>query len=238
MSDWYPEPEKFLECERETLKFLKDTSTVAIHFTELNNEAHKLYYAIKKDQKKIRPFCFESQITVNLSTKEIKNQKGIANISTYIEKEKEKFKKISYNLDIIDKSQTPSKILRKFHFDYDPPDTQHRFPHPVIHLQYGGKLSEKLKPLGLTSDHLDIGMEKPRLCYFPMSLALLINLVLIDFPDENSIKLCGTSEWRNLIRKNEDIVLKPFFANCHRFFCNRPNNRLFVNDFYYGNCTK
>lgn len=234
MTDWYPESEKFLECERETLKFLKDTSTVATHFTELNNDANRLYYAIK-NPKKIRPFCFESQITVNLSARETKNKTGIANISVYIEKEKETFKKISYNLDIIDNTQIPSKILRKFHFDYEPPGTSHRSPHPVIHLQYGGKLSKKLEDLGLISDHLDDGMDKPRLCYFPMSLALLINLVLIDFPGENTKKLCGTPEWQELIRKNENIVLEPFFANCHRFLRDRPDNRLFVNDFYYGN---
>ena len=236
MNEWYPNPGDFLKCERETLIFLKDRPVVANQFPVLYNDVNRHYSFLSeaiKNPGKVN-FYFESEIEINLSPKKSKNRIGIANISVEIVTKKDELKKISYNLAIIDKSHNPSRILRKFHFDYDPPDSGHRYPHPVIHLHYGGKLSKKLEDQGLTVDHLNIDMDKPRLGYFPLSLALLINLVLVDFPDEKSIKLSGTPEWRNLIRKNEKIVLEPFFTNCHRFFSNKNKEKLFVNDFYYG----
>jgi hypothetical protein len=237
MNDWYPNPGAFLKCEQETLRFLKDRPVVANQFPVLHNDVNRYYSyfseAIKNPGKE--NFYFESEIEINLSAKKSKNRIGIANISAEIVTAENEFKRISYNLTIIDKSQPPSRILRKFHFDYDPLASNHKSPHPLIHLQYGGKLSKKLGDQDLTVDHLDIDTDKPRLCYFPLSLGLLINMVLIDFPDEKIEKLGGTAEWRDLIRKNEKIVLEPFFTNCHRFFSNRNKERLFVNDFYYGN---
>jgi hypothetical protein len=237
MSEWYPNPGDFFKCEQDTLRFLKDRPVVANQFPLLYNDVYKYYPYLSGAIKNLEKYniYFESEIEINLSTKKAKKKDGIAVISAEFVVEKNEFKRISYNLTIIDKSQNPSRILRKFHFDYDPPYLERRSPHPVIHLQYAGKLSKKLEAFGLISNHLDVKMDKPRLCYFPLSLALLINLVLIDFPDEKSIKLIESSEWRDLIRRNENIVLKPFFENCHRFFCNRPENQLFVNDFYYGN---
>lgn len=235
MTEWRPDPKKFLECERDTIQFLKDKPAVAKYFTHLKREAERRYASYEKiNFKKLE---FESEIEIDLSSKRNKYIPGIANVSAYIEMEAGGFKKISYNLAIInlDKNQKPSKILRKFHFDYDPPGADHRFPHPIIHLQYAGKLSPKLDAMNLKFDHLDTDLEKPRLYYIPLSLALLINFVLKEFAGKESTNLIKLPEWRNLIRKNENIVLEPFFANCHRFLRDRPDNRLFVNDFYYGN---
>jgi hypothetical protein len=232
--DWYPNPHEFMNCERNTLEFLKDKPFVAKNFTDLVQNAHNCYFRSKNSLN----LFFESEININLSKKEKKKHPGIAIISASIETTEEKsFKTVSYNLTIIDNAQEQEKrILRKFHFDFAPPDTTKK-SHPVFHLQYGGNLSKKLESMGLQyfDFDMDIDIDKPRLCYFPLSLALLINVVLKEFPGEATLKLIERNEWRDLIRRNEKIVLAPFFEKCYRFFLSRPENTLFLSDFYYGN---
>jgi hypothetical protein len=63
----------------------------------------------------------------------------------------------------------------------------------------------------IDDSHLDVWLSEPRLCYFPTSLALLINVVLIEFPNDKNKILVDSMEWRSLIRSNEDLILTPFF---------------------------
>lgn len=197
IDEWYPEPQKVLKCERETLGFLKDDQTVQSHFYELANAAD-IYYYKTKDSKGI-PFRFESHFDIST-----KDWKGYANISSEIvPQDGNCFKSVSYNLTIYEKNETSGKILRKFHFDYAPSRINHKNPHPVFHLHYGGRLFGKLKNMKLTDNHLYPGFDGPRLCYYPISLALLINFILMEFPDEINKKFLEKSEWRKLIRKNE-----------------------------------
>jgi hypothetical protein len=85
------------------------------------------------------------------------------------------------------------------------------------------------------SDPGDFWLSEPRLCCMPISLALLVNLILKEFPDEKNSKLIERSEWRDLVKKNEELILSPFFEECRKFFSKNENNKLFLNDFYYGN---
>ncbi len=86
---------------------------------------------------------------------------------------------------------------------------------------------------------MDVWLSEPRLFYFPMSLALLINIVLMEFPDNKNKEFIATDEWRSVIRKNENLILRPFFEACHEFFPRKgqeqKNQPLFINDFYYDN---
>ena len=229
MNEFHPEPKQLLECERETLQFLKDHLKDQEQFAELANEA-KVYYFKTKYRANTTPFYFESRFGIK-----IEGRDGYAHISSEIEKNEGKFQKISHNLAIYEQSNNTTKILRKFHFDYDPPGTIHRQPHPIFHLQYAGKLSKRLRTMNPDASDLNMDLNGPRLCYFPTSLALLIHFILIEFPSEENKKLSELSIWREMVRRNEKEILAPFFRNCHLFFSNRCNNSLFINDFYYGN---
>lgn len=230
MNEFYPEPKKLLKFERETLQFLKDCYIVKTKFAELSNDANTYYYKIKNGLKN-STFYFESRFDIKFEGRD-----GYAHISSEIVKENEKkFKKISYNLAVYEQTKNSAKILRKFHFDYDPRETHHRQPHPISHLQYGGKLSKKLEELNLDAAHLDMDINGPRLCYFPISLALLIHFILMEFPGEKNDSLMERNEWRTIVKRDERLILAPFFKNCHLFFNSKNNSKLFINDFYYGN---
>ena len=229
--DFFPSPKDIINNELNTLVFLKNDPKICETYSSLSNSASTYY------DKYYRPnpqyFRFESQIPINYESK----RSGIAFLGVVINaSDKSTFEQLSYSLAIIDDFE--NKIIRKYHFDYDLPKPQDIQPHPVFHIQYGGKLSETLenitKSRRIDISNLDVWMSVPRIYNMPMSLALLINIVLQEFPNEFNMKLIQKNEFRDIIRQNEKLLLKEFFRSCHLFINNSSDNLLFVNDFLYG----
>jgi hypothetical protein len=66
-----------------------------------------------------------------------------------------------------------------------------------------------------------------------MSLALLIDMVLHEFPDERSAKFRKNPDWRGLIRKQEALVLRDFCQKCVDVIDNtRGKNQTLAEEFY------
>lgn len=235
IDNWYLSPYDVINCEFNTLKFLKNNSF--LHKVGLSSLAidaysyHSAHYKRFKERKNIG-FDFESTFDIKIG--------GKVDSAVYVGaifrlNDSCEFQDISYYVAICEKKNPKPRLLRKYHFDYAPPGAAHRQPHPVFHLQYGGELTPKLKSKSIDDKDLYPWLSEPRLCYFPMSLALLINLILKEFPNEKNGKLVESSEWRGLIRKNEELILKPFFEECCAFLSKGNKKNLFINDFYYGN---
>lgn len=228
IDEWYPKPQDIKKCELETLKFLIDSLIINSYFPELYSDAYQHYARIKYDQR--LKFNFESELPIRIEGRE-----GHAHIGANIMiNGRNNYEGISYYMAICSDDKPRARLLRKYHFDYALPDPSRRQPHPVFHLQYAGELSPRLEGQNLQHQHIDAWLSEPRLCYKPMSLALLINTILKEFPNEISIKLIESSGWRNLIRKNENLLLAPFYKICHNFISTRTSHQLFMNDFYYG----
>ncbi|MCK4765609.1 MAG: hypothetical protein KAW12_25640 [Candidatus Aminicenantes bacterium] len=235
--DWFPEPKKLLKYEFDTLRFCSENFYYNNEMTTLADAAtkcYKKYYHNFVKPNRLSSFRFDFETNFNII---IGGKEGTAYIGALIElSDDDTIKNVSYYAAIAGKGE--SKLLRKFHFDYvpvEPASSSYRQPHPVFHLQYAGELSRKLQEMGLTNSHMDEKLKEPRLYYSPISLALLINLIVVEFSGEKTWKLTRNPEWRSMIRKNEDLILKPFYQRCCDFFSNRDNNKLFTNDFYYGN---
>ncbi len=230
---WYPAPIKLINCEFDTLEFLKDSSFCYEKLPILANDAYTYYSKQYKRDRKYN-FEFESNFDIKVDGKD-----GTTHIGALIKsKDGSTFENITHYLVICKKEGTKKRLLRKYHFDYAPSHLDHRQPHPVFHLQDGGKLSQKLKRMNIYDSDLDprdFWLSEPRLCCMPISLALLVNLILKEFPDEKNHELIEKSEWRDLVKKNEELILSPFFEGCRKFFSRDDKNKLFVNDFYYGN---
>ncbi len=236
----YPKPNELLENEFGTLQFCKDNFFFNQTLEVLADDANKYHsskYNIFKNRVKNFEFNFESKFTINADTLE-----GIVYVGAKILKSGDDIGNVTYYVAICKEEQGKKKILRKYHFDYNPASSTQgrdnsRNSHPTFHLQYAGKLSPELEKLSMDDSHMDTWLSEPRLCYSPISLALLINLVFKEFPGEMSRRLIERSEWRNLIKKNEDLILAPFFKKCQMFFSHREQKKvkgLFTNDFYYG----
>ncbi len=226
----YLTPLNIIKCEFETLGFFKDNPLSYQELPILAEDANTYYsaYYYKFKHHARLHFSFESTVDIKVGGKE-----GIAHIGSLIEsKDTNNIDRTSYYAAICIKEE--KKLLRKYHFDYAPPGKLQRQPPPVFHLQYAGKLPPRLEAMDIDDNHLDTWLSEPRLCYFPLSLALLINLILKEFPDDKNVELIEHPKWRRLVKKNENLILGPFFKGCQTFFSNN-NNQLFINDFYYGN---
>jgi hypothetical protein len=118
---------------------------------------------------------------------------------------------------ITEGQESPTKILRKFHFDYVTEGEGKKRPEPRFHLQYGGELPHEMKRRGITNKHLRLLLPKvrqPRIFFWPMTIGLLMNTMFYEFPTEDTDHILKESYWQNLVRQNEREILKPFYQKC------------------------
>jgi hypothetical protein len=78
-------------------------------------------------------------------------------------------------------------------------------------------------------------LSEPRIFFWPMSLALLIDMALHEFPDQDSAKFRSDSYWRGLVRKQEKLILRPFYEKCVEVIRDtKEENRTLADAFYVG----
>lgn len=225
-------PSKLIENEIHTLEFLKDDPMLGKHHVSFSNDVNNFFPRAKFSQ---NSFDFESYINISLD-----GRKGKAYIGALVvSNNKVKYDNVTYSLAICEDNNNQKKVLKKLHFDYAASTTKRRQPHPIFHLQLPGKETQLLKKDGFDVCHLSPEVSEPRVSFHPMTLALLVNLVFKEFPDSKSNKIIGRTEWRSLIKRNEEFILEPFYRTCSLFFEKRkkkliPESNLLTNDFYYG----
>jgi hypothetical protein len=108
--------------------------------------------------------------------------------------------------------------------------------HPQTHLQYCGEMVPYMATVGCRKAQLDQmqpWLSEPRILFWPMSLALLIDMALHEFPDQDSAKFRADSYWRGLVRNQETLVLKPFHEKCVEIIENNDGKNLTLADAFY-----
>lgn len=113
-------------------------------------------------------------------------------------------------------------IARKFHFDYEPLFTRNALePKPTFHLQLCGELSRHHTNEGIDAvdiEHLLPAWSKPRVPAAPMSLALVLDWLLIEFGVDQSVQAARLGlRWSKVVKKAEQEVLKPYYSRCMEF---------------------
>ena len=147
-NDLLPKPTVLINNELATLEFLKTNSTIYTKYWNIYKDAHH-FWSLAKARKDV--FSFESFLDVNHDGRYLRIYFGtlitVGRSGTY--------SNLSNHLTVCEGTQSPSKILRKFHFDFAPPKTGRRQPHPLFHLQYCGSLSPYLKKRGFDRTHIE-----------------------------------------------------------------------------------
>jgi len=241
-TDW-PLPKKLIENEVATLESMGNNSGLGQEQPQLAGAAKKKYQYYANKAKKRTSFSFSSWLIFPNSpivTKSIIECLLIAN-----SKEPSSYDMVTYSFALcrINKEGN-DHLIKKFHIDVtSTPDTGRPPFHPVFHLQSPGKLSPMLKKFGIKDDHLEPMLSEPRLCSAPTTLALLTDFLMREFGGDHIsplTKLTKKGEWQSLIRKNEKLVLEPYYKACSRFFQDRrskkepEHHQLFSQDFVYG----
>lgn len=236
--DFYPPPARLLSSERDVLRFLMTNTYITDKHATFAEDAKKYYNRNKTDR---TGFEFFSYFDVRHS--EMPGKARSPNlrlvVTALIElKNEATYSNVSYCLAVC-RMKAKFPILRKFHFDVTVTSgagQARRQQHPVSHLQYCGKMIPGMKDMGCQEVQLNQmhpSLSEPRVFFWPMSLALLIDMALHEFPDRHSLSFRGSREWRGIVRKQETLVLRPFYQKCAQITGNAPgNDRILADEFY------
>lgn len=136
---------------------------------------------------------------------------------------------LSYSVLICQDAFPSKRVARKFHFDYEPVAIRNQAESkPTFHFQLCGELSRHHQDAGYVEsdiDHLLPSWSQPRVPAQPMSLALILNWLFIEFGREAAVRDARLSpRWRSLVREAERCVLKPYFQDCADFLAATAND--------------
>lgn len=220
----YPKPADLVRNEVKVLEYLRHNPYINQVHSDFARHANH-YYQRSRSAK--NGFEFASHLDLWHTAIGGKRQAGArANIrlalASLVEVESaNEYGNISHCLAVLRRRANGKyTILRKFHFDVSvgnekPGGRLQR--HPRFHLQYCGEMVPYMKGLGLSDTQLSQlhpWLSEPRLFYTPMSLALMLDMSLREFPDSDSAKFRATGEWRGIVHEHESAMLSPFFQKC------------------------
>jgi len=233
----FPPPDKFIKNELKTLDFLATNLPHYLNdkFGQLARDAHNASQVLRNRNS----FNFESFVDCALPKSKYKNL--TIHFGGNISVEDKAYEKATYSLSVSQSCDEMYPMLRRFHFDYITHATRVGRKHPQFHMQYSGKLSEGLKSSGFDEAKLVYMMPEfdlPRISSVPMTLALLTNLIAKEFFywDIEVVKFFSRSEWKKLVKQNEDLVLTPFYQRISDFIGstdNKEKSELLTTDFFY-----
>lgn len=234
ISTRYPLPNDLKILELKTLDFLRTNHTVSTYYPTINSSANKYYNYIKYQNTSKIEINFEFDFDILISDELSKIFIGVLISSN---QNGDSFQCITYYFAIAKGNSKPYTIIRKFHFDHVFENNDQKFP--VYHLQYPGEQSPHIKEMCESKEYekfLNPSLSEPRLCYQPMTLALILDLIFRDFKFKNNFHyIINDNNWRGIIKKNEEAVLKPFYSECNKFFnTSNSNSKFFTREYIYG----
>jgi hypothetical protein len=251
LAEFYPAPRDLIKSELSVLDHLRNSTYINQKHPRVASDA-AIYLARNKES----PSGFEFHSYFDIWHAPA-HRRGLAGpgrpsnpnvrltVSVLISLDHGAFTNVTYCLSVCRiRATNPDprvSILRKFHFDItvEGDQTQRRFQqHPQSHLQYCGEMVPYMTTVGCKNSQLEQlhpWLSEPRILFWPMSLALLIDMALHEFQDQDSARFRGESHWRGLVRSQEALVLRPFCEKCiHVIEDTREENRTLAEAFYVG----
>jgi hypothetical protein len=225
LSDFYPNPKVLIASELKILNFLRTDSFITERHSQFAQDAGMYYGRNKQDFSRFEFFSYfdiahaamHGQKGMRRSQRNLKPNLRLT-LAALIGLKNGSYSNVTYCLSVC--RLRSLSILRKFHFDItvsDDTSNPRSQQHPQCHLQYCGKMLPQMTEMGCRPTQLDPlypRLSEPRIFFGPMSLALLIDMALHEFPDDRSKKFRASSEWQNLVRSQETLVLQPFYNKC------------------------
>lgn len=247
LSEFYPKASKLIESEIAVLNHLRNDPYIKENHSHFALNANQYYTRNRENY--LRGFEFVSYFDVYHPPMQkstgLNKKKGKQGPNTRVflgarlELEEQSFSNVTYCLAICRIKSARITILRKFHFDVTVAGVKASDgiqEHPRCHLQYCGEMVPEMTKMGCTEAQLEQmhpWLSEPRIFFWPMSLALLIDMALHEFPDQRSKKFRSSKEWRSLVRKQESLVLRPFYQKCVDVIADKNGkNRTLADEFY------
>lgn len=223
----HPSYDDFITNEVRTLEFITNYGLFK-YYGDLNNLIYYAYqdYSGRLKRGSLSNFNFHSKFSI-----EVEGSVHEVLIGAIVATD---FSECSYSLAILD-TKEPNQLIRKFHFDYAIPSHNPKQKVPSYHLQYGGKMSPKMKEEGLDDSKLDHWLSLPRLNFHPINLALLLDVMLCEFRTLETNKISEDPNWRSLIFANEKMLTCNYYKNAADHISSAAYKKeKLLRDFCYG----
>lgn len=255
LSEFYPLPRDFIQNELEVLDYLGNNTYMAAEHAQFSADAKKYRAQYQGPRSGFQFASFLDVFHIEMPRLRKRTSRRFGEepnikliVAGLIEQQtKSRYGNISYLLAVgrirsLTKGAGPRthpSLLRKFHFDvtaHPASKSNRRQEHPMCHLQYCGGIIPLMSELGFRQSQLQQMHERlsePRIFFWPMSLALLVDMALHEFPDSKSAQFRQGPEWRNIIRKNETFLLRPFHEKCLTIIRNVAKQRKTLADEFY-----
>jgi hypothetical protein len=128
-----------------------------------------------------------------------------------------------------------NELIRRFHFDYDHNNLRKKQKAFISHLQYGGKSGIGFSGTQYNTNNIEDWLSEPRLNFPPVNLALLLDIIFCEFPNDKTNKITENPDWRSLILNNEEFILKQYFKSISNHIgSDRHNKYNLVRDICYA----
>lgn len=245
--DFYPSAKDLIESELSVLNYLRNDTYINENHSHLADAANKYYARTRAND--AGGFEFFSYFDmwhrpahrgkVKLARRGMPPPNLRLVVASLIEVKKGAFQNVTYCLAVCRLGTKGLPVLRKFHFDITfaaGTSTTKSQAHPSCHLQYCGEMIPDMANMGVLEtqlNQLNPWLSEPRLFSSPMSLALLVDMAFHEFPDQPSRKFRDTNAWKDLIRKQEILVLKPFYQKCLDVIIDKHDQKKTLADEFY-----
>ncbi len=241
LSDFYPSPSELMSSERDVLAFLRTHPYIKEVHPQVSRDAQEFF---NKNRAATSGFEFFTHFDVHHGavrrSGRARHIPPVANlrlvVAARLSSRKRQFEEITYCLAVCRLRGNRVSVLRKFHFDVAVDSIGRGQEHPRSHLQYCGKMVPYMATIGCREEQLEQmhpWLSEPRIFHAPMSLALLIDLALHEFPDVRSAKFRADNYWRKLVRDQEGLVLKPFYEKCVEVITDNAGENQSLSDAFY-----
>lgn len=240
----FPDFDDYIKNERKTVELLANCGELAMLGDSFDNAIQQLHATMRNwDDIKHRPVCISFYATIN-SVVEDRQVRGSGTEALKAHKvgfgakvefdDKHQLLNSSYLIEIFgeESSDAADAILTRIHFDVVSRDDRMCSKYPLYHLQVGGNPSEggyyskdKWRNENMKA------LSYPRIPFYPLSLALFIDMILRELGDYDAKVFLKNAIWRGVVRKSETMMLLPFL----KCLCagNENQDRRF-SEMYYG----
>lgn len=237
LDEFYPAPDDLLGQEVAVLDYLRNEPYVRERHPQFAQDAASYFTRNKGARGGFEFFSWLDVLHSELKTSHTQKHNIRLIVGAVIQRTGTHYGNVSYCLAVC-KTRSLA-VLRKFHFDVTASagdGHRRRQAHPRCHLQYCGEMIPNMQRMGIRQTQLHPlypSLSEPRIFSWPMSLALLLDMTLHEFPEARSDRFRATPEWQSIVRAHEDAVLRPFFEKCLQVIKHRDKKRATLADAFY-----
>ncbi len=230
---FYPKPDELVQQEINVLDFLRNNTYIKEKHSEFARDVGA-YYTRNRGTDAGFEFFSHLDVSHDQSRTAAPNLRLI--LAARILRNKQAYSDVTYCLCVCRTRNLA--VLRKFHFDVTitTGDRSRTQPQPRSHIQYCGTMIPQMSQMGVRPGQLlpmNPWLSEPRILAWPMSLALLLDMALREFPNAKSERFRAMPEWRKIVRDHESLLLLPFLEQCTKVIKNTSGCRQTLSDAMY-----